>query len=106
MSQLPVPMPVPVQEQNTNDADTTADQIIIIPNPEENPSPPQQQDPIEYSIFKKRMPFDLLSLIFALFVAVGGIIGYALKGSVTSIATGLIFAAIIFLGTYIEAKYK
>ncbi|KAJ1795781.1 Transmembrane protein 14C [Coemansia sp. RSA 2399] len=49
------------------------------------------------------MAFDSLGLFFAAFVALGGAIGYFKSNSVASLASGLIFGALISLSAQLAA---
>ncbi|XP_017487231.1 PREDICTED: transmembrane protein 14C-like [Rhagoletis zephyria] len=46
------------------------------------------------------MPVDILSILYAGTVALGGAIGYATKGSIPSLVAGLSFGAILGVGAW------
>ncbi|KAJ2411371.1 Transmembrane protein 14C [Coemansia sp. RSA 2530] len=50
------------------------------------------------------MPVDILGLSFAVFIALGGITGYLKSGSTASLASGLIFGALISLSAQFAAS--
>ncbi|KAJ2744600.1 Transmembrane protein 14C [Coemansia sp. BCRC 34301] len=49
------------------------------------------------------MPVDILGLSFAAFIALGGVIGYLKSNSAASLASGLIFGALIALSSQFAA---
>ncbi|KAJ2864606.1 Transmembrane protein 14C [Coemansia aciculifera] len=50
------------------------------------------------------MPVDILGLSFAAFIALGGVIGYLKSNSTASLASGLIFGALISLSAQFAAS--
>lgn len=59
-----------------------------------------------YGIFKRHMRFDPLSIVFAILILVGGIVGYVTKGSAASLVAGTVFAILLAVSTYIEGARR
>lgn len=59
-----------------------------------------------YGILKRPMRFDPISVVFTILVLAAGIIGFVNKGSVMSVVSGSIFAALLAVGTYLEGARK
>jgi len=64
------------------------------------------QPSYHYGILKRHMRFDPLSVVFALLIFAGGIIGYVTKQSTASLVSGTIFALLLAIATYVEGARK
>lgn len=66
----------------------------------------ESSDAYGYALFKRHMRYDPISILFALLVFVGGLIGYITKQSVVSLIAGTIFAALLAAATFYEGARK
>lgn len=63
-------------------------------------------DAYSYGLFKRHMRYDPLSILFAVLVFVGGLVGYLTKQSAPSLIAGSIFAALLAAATFYEGARK
>lgn len=56
----------------------------------------------KYGIFKQRIRYDPISIVFAILIFIGGLIGYLTKQSTPSLVAGTIFALLIGIFTYVD----
>ena len=56
------------------------------------------------TLFGFKLPFDVLSVILGVIVIIGGLIGYIRAGSLPSLVAGIVFGALILIGSYFSSR--
>lgn len=58
------------------------------------------------TLLDRPIRYDVLSIIFTIFVFIGGLVGYLTSASVVSLVSGTIFAILLATGTYFEGAHR
>lgn len=66
----------------------------------------QDTNRYSYMLLRRHMLYDPLSILFAVLVFIGGLIGYFVAGSKPSLIAGTIFFLLLAASTYVEGAMK
>lgn len=58
------------------------------------------------SLLERPIRYDIISIIFTILILAGGIVGYVTAESTASLVSGVIFAILLAMGTYLEGARR
>lgn len=85
---------------------TSGQEASNVPNPQVETQAEAGSSGYKYGIFKRQIKYDPLSIVFAILVFIGGLIGFITKQSTPSLVAGTIFAILIGLFTFIDGARR
>lgn len=86
---------------------TTDQEASDVPNPQgDGQAEAGSSAGYKYGIFKRQIKYDPLSIVFAILVFIGGLIGFIAKQSTPSLVAGTIFALLIGIFTFVDGARR
>lgn len=85
---------------------STGQEASDVPNQQEDEDLKIEPSGYKYGICQHKLKYDPLTIVFAVLVFIGGLIGYITKDSTISLVAGLIFAVLLCLFCFIDGAQR